>query len=193
MIKNAKTDGKFSLQMCVRVPCASGRAGSEILHRFPWLRVARTGSHSCICPESPCYLSMSHTGPATRLALPLLLYNSTAPKRSSSPSSVFLSCGCTTVGRWSKMGCQWMSSVRGERVCSCLRMPPVLLPRPVCGVNRRSAGSGSKCSLRRQAAEWLQSGGVSLDTLCRPTNQRRPSGGRLGNGGRMERPVLMNC
>ena len=66
--------------MCVRVPCALGRAGSEILHRFPWLRVAHTGSHSCICPESPCYLSMSHTGPATRLALPLLLYNSTAPK-----------------------------------------------------------------------------------------------------------------
>ena len=47
---------------------------------------------------------------------------------------------------------------------------------------------GSVRSLRRQAPEWLLTGGVSLDTLGGPANQSGPSGGRLGNGGRMERP-----
>lgn len=77
-------------------------------------------------------------------------------------------------------------------ICGCERCRcrcGAACPRcSVCGMNRRSAGSGSIRSLRRQTAEWLQTGGVSLDTTCRPTNQMASSGGRLGNGGRMERP-----
>lgn len=50
---------------------------TRLPHRFP--DCGCTGSHSCIWPESQCYLSMSHTGLATSLTLPLLLCNSTAP------------------------------------------------------------------------------------------------------------------
>lgn len=73
-----------------------------------------------------------------------------------------------------------MRDICGREPCRCG-------PRcSVCGVNRRSAGSTR--SLRRQAAEWLQTGGGSFNTTCRPANQKAFRGGRLGNGGRMERP-----
>lgn len=65
-------------------------------------------------------------------------------------------------------------------------LPPV--PAAVRDLKRRSAGPGSTRTLRRHTAEWLQTGGGSLNTTCRPTNQTAPSRGRLGNGGRMERP-----
>lgn len=80
---------------------------------------------------------------------------------------------------------------RAGRVCtsSSLRTSPL----SVLLLNRRSAVSRSTRSLRRQAAEWLQTGGVSLDTFRPLANQMSHSSGRRGNGGRMERPVSMNC
>lgn len=140
------------------------------------------GSHSCIWPERPCYLSMSHTGPATRLTLPPLLCNSTAP---SAPRPPLASCpedprsqdkaegGCASLDVW---------------VCLFFFLLSAS-PSPVCSLVRsalRRGFQGSMRSPRRQAAEWLQTGGASLDTWCRPANQRSPCGGRRGDGGRME-------
>lgn len=79
---------EFKLRMSFNVPFASGRVGwitTRVPSQISRLRVAHSDSHSCIWPKSPCYFSMSHTGPATRLTLPPLLYNSTAPRATVRP------------------------------------------------------------------------------------------------------------
>lgn len=168
---------KFSVRVSWRVRCAVAP------HRFS-PHAGSAGSHSCIWPERPCYLSMSHTGPATRLTLPPLLCNSTAPGRSS--SSGFVS------GRSEESGQGWGGALCVSQfgcVLFCIRHSRSAFPSPVCWLVRsalRRGFQGSMRSLRRQAAEWLQTGGASLDTWCRPANQRSPCGGRRGDGGRME-------
>lgn len=157
----------------------------------PFRDLPRVGCPHCssfmhLVGESLSYLSMSHTGPATRLKLPLFLYNSTAAL-----PPLFLSVRIQAVYLmflWRSRAERRICCCEACRVCTRL----CLLLQPVCAVDRFSAGSDSLRSLRRQAAEWLQTGGVPLDTFCGATNQKRGSSGRLRNGGRIERPVLMN-
>lgn len=115
------------LRMSFNVPCALGRVGSittRVSFTDSRLRVAYTDSHSCIWPKSPCYFSMSHTGPATRLTLPLLLYNSTAPSATVLPSlSSFLEIQRRKVG-W-RVSLDEDHAAHARSLYFCLRMPPV--------------------------------------------------------------------
>lgn len=125
--------------------------------------------------ESVLFLNESHR-PATALTGSFL------------PPSLCLLGGSSTAERLPVAGMSLGGSGVGALRCGAVRCGAACPRSSVCGMNRRSAGSGSTRSLRRQTAEWLQTGGVSLDTTCRPTNRMAFSGGRLGNGGRMERP-----
>lgn len=165
---------KFSVPVSWRVRCA-------VAPRRFTPHAGSAGSHSCIWPERPCYLSMSHTGPATRLTLPPLLCNSTAP------SARPLLDPRSQDGRGLGGGCASLDA--RSLGLFVLFLSALASPSPLCWLVRsalRRGFQGSMRSLRRQAAEWLQTGGASLDTWRRPANQRSPCGGRRGDGGRME-------
>lgn len=88
-VKMQNQTNRFSLRVAVGVPCALERGGSikapVPFTDFPTAGCLHWRSFMHLFGKSPCYLSMSHTGPATRLTLPLLLYKSTAPSATAPP------------------------------------------------------------------------------------------------------------
>lgn len=95
--KSEKSDKPALTPSVLQCDAGQGaQAKTRLLHSFPgcshWLSFMHLAG-------VPVYLSMSHTGPATRLTLPLLLYNSTVPSSAPLPPlASFLEFQSRTVG-----------------------------------------------------------------------------------------------